>query len=60
MKQLKATDVLASKHVMLIAQSLMKLQETCVVNQEEKSQTVNVNPRRTKTRIINLPSRLKD
>ena len=28
MKQLKATDVLASKHVMLIARYLMKLQET--------------------------------
>jgi hypothetical protein len=28
MKQLKATDVLASKHVMRIARSLMKLQET--------------------------------
>ena len=28
MKQLKATDILASKHVMLIARSLMKLQET--------------------------------
>ena len=28
MRQLRATDVLASKHVMLIARSLMKLLET--------------------------------